>query len=466
MFCYKCGQEVPDKSEFCLKCGENLSLLIQMKENSCEESGSNSESKGTEKKSAKKKKAEKEPKPPKAKKEKKTKPEKRPVSPWVAAFCSVFVTICGLIVGFIYGISNDLTETMPILTNSLPQSQSGNKVQTENVMGAVGNDVESKVETISNEIYGDLLETIALVARNGFDFDYESLGLPQTLPLFLEHAERLGYAFYDANHDGIDEVFIGLEGETGSIMAFTTVDDEIFLISAVEEGYGSSFTSNGTFYHWGSDSAYDFSMSESRFSHVDPLTNIPVFEEIQTYMALSWLSLPEEQWSWYHIPSDYGYVSEGDDVSLFTAMSDDEMSPFYERVQDGFVFDFISLDIAKEEYEFYDFSYVSSQFAGLEIPDFIAFATDGTAQTAQTAYEANTPGNYALYQYDGTFLSSQSAYVEQLKEYGFEAIVDGNEGFYCLTQEIEGVLVQIETYYATYTSMLTVKISLSSPRTP
>lgn len=471
MFCFKCGQEVPDESDFCLKCGQNLSLFREIEGKSNKESNSLERKEEKKAKSSKKAKSEKDASPMK---EKQSKMGKKSVSPWVAAFCSVFVTIAGLIVGFHYGISNDFTETMTTLPNFITKPQTENKGQTDSILEVATDSGLSHVDSSSDEIYGDLLKIIGSVAENGFHFDYESLGLPNTLPLFQEHADHLGYAYFDVNNDGTSELFIGLEGEKGSIMAFTTVDDEIFLISAVEESHGSTLTSDGTFYHWGTENDSEITLSESTFSHIDIQTKIPIFDEIETYMSVYWLSLPEEQRGWYQIPVDFGYISENDDMSQFTLLREEEMKPFYERVEDGFDFDLIPLEITTEvtpeiadvKYEFYDFSSASVQFEGLEIPDFVAFATDGKVATSPSSYEINTPENYALYQYDATFLSSLGDYANRLKELGFETVVDGHEGFYCLTQEIDGVLVQIETYYSAYSSILTVKISLSSPHLP
>lgn len=248
MFCYKCGKELPDEAEFCIKCGANLSAIKETPNPTTSFSSINTLNPST---------------------------QANKFPSWVYVLSGVAVT--GLLVlggQFFISDKDNLSENDGLIN----QEQSTSSDKQEVIQSTPSEEIEPE------ELYAEILGTIRQVADNN-DFDHTTVGLPYYLGMYWFEGSLadMSYDFVDVNGDNIPELFVFI-GEamvygidSTLVSCYTIIDGEVVSLIDTGERFGYFLLKDFHFGYWGSGGAADNSVAILKLSPSGEL-------EYQTYV--------------------------------------------------------------------------------------------------------------------------------------------------------------------------------------
>lgn len=251
-------------------------------------------------------------------------------------------------------------------------------------------------------VYGEVLDNIVKTMSMEDFYDFEDYGLPYAMRLYKRNANNLGYAYLDVNGDGVPELFVGVVGETGSLMAFSIIGGEAVCIAEVEERYGVILTSQGTFYEWGSSSAFESYVRESQLTTGDYGPNMSnLLEPITNYWFLAYDFMSEAQCGWYTGSQEaYERAVYGEDLSGLLKVTETVVYRF-----EGFI-------------EAYEFSYTPLSSSNTQ-------ETSAALVIGRTYGESALSNNIIFYE-NGTYCLETNLYVGFGNDYG-QYMIEGDQ---------------------------------------
>lgn len=472
MFCYKCGENLPDEAEFCIKCGENLKSVKEM--NGIAPSVATVQSA-----------------PPQAVSPVVSPPVTPPPSPStppptpranrVTPFPDdepsndtkkISPTVIALGAGAIL-LSAALLFVMVRLVFPGDKSSEEDTATKEEAVTATPETAKPEEVVVAvdpEELYGEILETIRQVA-NDQNFDHTTVGLPYYLGMswFDGSLADMSYDFVDVNGDNVPElfVFIGEAMVYGTdstlVSCYTVIDGEVVSLIASGERFGYFLTKDKEFGYWGSSGAADHSVALLHLNKNGVL-------EYQTYINTTY-----EDYMISNSPV-YDYLiaieNNGPNYSNRQIATETELAEFY-RIYEGDKYQFNYTPFVTKSDEIspntatirsYDFSNAPFPYLRIAVPDFRSYFTDGEFYTdpnslyydGYNAYESEYSGDTSIYR-DG--------YIQYLISLGFSLSPEGQEeGFFFLSQQQGDDFVSVvirENFYKAIDPNEYVRVSIS-----
>lgn len=260
MFCYKCGENLPDEAEFCIKCGENLKNAKEMNEITPSATPVVSPPTIT---------AVSPPVTPPMATPATPPPMPRPnrVTPFPDDEPSndtkkISPTVIALGAGAIL-LSAALLFVMVRFVFPGDKSSEEDTAKEEAVTATPETakpEEEVVVAVDTEELYGEILETIRQVA-NDKNFDHTTVGLPYYLTLEEAPLSEMGYDFVDINGDDIPELFISAKWGGNFVSCYTIINGEIVSLVDSGERWGYDLLKDLNIAFYGSSGAADNSVA-------------------------------------------------------------------------------------------------------------------------------------------------------------------------------------------------------------
>ncbi len=164
----------------------------------------------------------------------------------------------------------------------------------------------------------------------------------------------------------------------------------------------------------------------------------------------------------------YGMFSVDFDTIDYTAMQDNTLliNRFFGGEADGkvkltFAEESGSLKLDSANYVLmYDMYNVNSEWEYLEVPDFLAFASENMMPTAPDLFIMHEAQAYTYsVKYLGDYFEVLPEYVSMLKLLGFDMVIDGYESFYSAEKYEDGYITIVNAYMLNEEDGVMVEIS-------